>query len=58
VCEPDWLIDRRHCDSKWHAQSKEVRSRVTKAISELPKDNSEVSKILEGVGEGMIWCIL
>lgn len=34
----DWLVDRRHCDSKWHVQLKTIRSKVTTAISNLPDD--------------------
>ncbi|XP_064397823.1 CDK5 regulatory subunit-associated protein 3-like [Halichondria panicea] len=32
----DWLVDRRHCDSKWHGNSKLVRERITAAVKELP----------------------
>lgn len=48
----DWLLDRRHCDSKWHSQSKIVRSKVSKAVTDLPKENPEISKIIQESGEG------
>ncbi len=32
----DWLLDRRHCDSKWHTDSKLVRERLATAVKDLP----------------------
>ena len=34
----DWLIDRRHCDSKWLAQIRPIRERVQANFPHLPPD--------------------
>lgn len=33
--DSDWLIDRRHCESKWHGQLHEVRGRLDKALKQI-----------------------
>ena len=33
---PDWLIDRRHCDNRWHGECKVVREGVAAAVKGLP----------------------
>lgn len=33
--DSDWLIDRRHCDSKWHGQLHEVRERLDEALKQI-----------------------
>lgn len=43
----DWLVSRRHCDSKWHIQSKALRSRVAIATKDLPRDNAKLVPILQ-----------
>lgn len=43
----DWLLNRRHCDGKWHVQTKAIRSRVAMAIRDLPQGNDELEKILQ-----------
>ena len=42
----DWLVDRRHCESKWHAQLHEVRERLDGALKQL-SDMKELSWISE-----------
>ena len=32
----DWLVDRRHCEFKWHSQAREIHERVGKALGDLP----------------------
>jgi len=32
----DWLVDRRHCDSKWHSDYKLIKDRVSVALREIP----------------------
>lgn len=43
---PDWLIDRRHCESKWHAQLQEVREKLDGALKQL-SDVKQLSWITE-----------
>ena len=43
----DWLISRRHCDNKWHVQSKAIRNRVVQATKDLPQEDEKLAKILE-----------
>ena len=33
----DWLIDRRHCDVRWHHQLRQIREKVSQSLSGLPK---------------------
>ena len=53
----DWLVNRRHCDSKWHIQSKAVRSRVAIAIKKLPQDNEDLAKILQDENGMLVWYV-
>lgn len=32
----DWLVDRRHCEFKWHSDAKLVRDRLAIAVRNLP----------------------
>ena len=40
-------MNRRHCDSKWHVQSKAIQSRVATAIKDLPQEDAQIAKILQ-----------
>ncbi len=33
--QSDWLIDRRHCDVKWHSDSKLIKEKLLIAVKEL-----------------------
>lgn len=54
---PDWLVSRRHCDSKWHVQSKVIRSKVAAAIKDLPHENEELAKILRDETCMWVWLV-
>ncbi len=32
----DWLIDRRHCELKWHSQAREIHDKIRAAVGSLP----------------------
>ncbi|CAI8046869.1 CDK5 regulatory subunit-associated protein 3 [Geodia barretti] len=34
----DWLIDRRHCDSKWTVQIRRIREKINASLPSLPPD--------------------
>lgn len=38
----DWLIDRRHCDLRWHHQLREIKSKIKSALVHLPKDEPKI----------------
>ena len=42
----DWLLDRRHCDSKWHSQVKAIQERVAQAQKTLP-NTEQLAKITQ-----------
>jgi len=42
----DWLIDRRHCDPKWHTLVKRIQERISQAQKTLP-DTQQLAKIKE-----------
>jgi hypothetical protein len=43
----DWLIDRNHCDVRWHRQLKDVRAKVIEYIMLLPKNDAQLQIMLD-----------
>lgn len=46
----DWLIDRRHCELRWHQQLQEIKSKIKRALPSLPKDELIINGILNKEG--------
>lgn len=43
----EWLIDRRHCQSKWQDSSLVVREKINEAIQDMPAVD-EIMQLLSG----------
>lgn len=43
----DWLIDRRHCNTKWQDQASSIREKINTAIQDMPP-NEEITHLLSG----------
>lgn len=46
----DWLIDRRHCDLRWHRQLQELKPKIRASLLSLPKNEDTISRILNKEG--------
>ena len=46
----DWLIDRRHCDIRWHHQLRDIKDRVKHGLVNLPRDVLKLESILTKEG--------
>ena len=46
-CIPEWLIDRRHCQSKWQDSSLAIREKINEAIQDMPAVD-EIMQLLSG----------
>lgn len=42
----DWLIDRRHCDLRWHHQLQDIKSKIKTSLLSLPKNNDIITRIM------------
>ncbi|KAK4808776.1 hypothetical protein QYF61_027261 [Mycteria americana] len=45
--DPDWLVDRRHCNLKWQSQVLAIREKINAAIGDMP-ENEEIKQLLAG----------
>ena len=43
----DWLIDRRHCNTKWQNSASSIREKINTAIQDMPP-NEEIAQLLAG----------
>ena len=43
----EWLIDRRHCQSKWQDSSLVIREKINEAIQDMPAVD-EIMQLLSG----------
>ena len=43
----EWLIDRRHCNSKWSEQVLTIREKINEAIQDMPAVD-EIMQLLSG----------
>ena len=46
----DWLIDRRHCDLRWHHQLQELKPKIRASLLSLSKNEDTISRILNKEG--------
>ena len=46
----DWLIDRRHCDIRWHHQLRDIKDTVKRGLVNLPRDVLKLKSILANEG--------
>ena len=37
----DWLVDRRHCNVKWHQQLRQIRENIVQHLTVLPENTIE-----------------
>uniref|UniRef100_M0R723 CDK5 regulatory subunit associated protein 3 n=1 Tax=Rattus norvegicus TaxID=10116 RepID=M0R723_RAT len=47
VVNPNWLVDRRHCNLKWQSLVLTIREKINTAIQDMP-ESQEIAQLLSG----------